>query len=74
MRFCGRTIEWRKRWARDWEQVRYCSDACRSVKVKPSDGELESARFLNFSGSAAQRRQSAPRRRRGAWPPTTGSR
>ena len=40
---CGRTIEWRKRWARDWEQVRYCSDACRSVKVKPSDGELERA-------------------------------
>ncbi|MBL8951087.1 MAG: DUF2256 and DUF3253 domain-containing protein [Myxococcaceae bacterium] len=26
---CGRVIEWRKRWARSWEQVRYCSDACR---------------------------------------------
>ncbi|WP_432573994.1 DUF3253 domain-containing protein [Kineococcus sp. SYSU DK005] len=26
---CGRTITWRRAWARDWEQVRYCSDACR---------------------------------------------
>jgi hypothetical protein len=22
---CGRTIEWRKKWERDWDQVRYCS-------------------------------------------------
>lgn len=26
---CGRAIVWRKRLARDWEQVRYCSDGCR---------------------------------------------
>jgi hypothetical protein len=26
---CGRPFAWRKKWARDWEQVRYCSDACR---------------------------------------------
>lgn len=26
---CGRLIAWRKRWARDWASVRYCSDACR---------------------------------------------
>jgi hypothetical protein len=26
---CGRTFAWRKKWARDWQQVRYCSDACR---------------------------------------------
>lgn len=29
---CGRRIEWRTKWARDWEQVRYCSDACRRHK------------------------------------------
>ena len=23
---CGRTITWRKKWERDWDQVRYCSD------------------------------------------------
>ncbi|WP_454882842.1 DUF2256 domain-containing protein [Sphingomonas oryzagri] len=26
---CGRPFAWRKKWARDWENVRYCSDACR---------------------------------------------
>jgi hypothetical protein len=26
---CGREMTWRKRWARTWEQVKYCSDACR---------------------------------------------
>jgi hypothetical protein len=27
---CGRPFAWRKKWARDWEKVRYCSDACRT--------------------------------------------
>jgi hypothetical protein len=26
---CARPFTWRKKWARDWEAVRYCSDACR---------------------------------------------
>ncbi|MCS6864905.1 MAG: DUF2256 domain-containing protein [Gemmataceae bacterium] len=26
---CGRPFAWRKKWARDWENVRYCSDSCR---------------------------------------------
>ena len=26
---CGRTIAWRKKWARDWAEVKYCSDGCR---------------------------------------------
>ncbi|HDS1046077.1 MULTISPECIES: DUF2256 domain-containing protein [Pseudomonas] len=26
---CGRPFTWRKRWARCWEQVRYCSERCR---------------------------------------------
>lgn len=26
---CGRRIEWRAKWADSWEDVRYCSDACR---------------------------------------------
>ena len=40
---CGRTITWRKAWARDWEQVRYCSAACRKRKVRPIDQDLERA-------------------------------
>ncbi len=30
---CGRPFTWRKKWARDWENVLYCSDRCRSVKM-----------------------------------------
>ena len=25
---CGLPFAWRKKWARDWEQVRYCSKRC----------------------------------------------
>jgi hypothetical protein len=38
---CGRQIEWRKKWERDWEQVRYCSDACRRGKLSEFDRQLE---------------------------------
>jgi hypothetical protein len=26
---CGRPMAWRKKWARVWNEVRYCSDRCR---------------------------------------------
>ena len=29
---CGRTMTWRKAWAKNWESVRYCSTACRQHK------------------------------------------
>lgn len=32
---CGRPFAWRKKWARDWETVRYCSDRCRTAAKKP---------------------------------------
>ncbi len=38
---CGRRIEWRKKWARDWEQVRYCSSACRTHRLTQTDERLE---------------------------------
>ena len=38
---CGRTITWRKKWARDWDEVRWCSDACRRTKPGPTDAALE---------------------------------
>jgi hypothetical protein len=27
---CARPFTWRRKWARDWENVRFCSDACRA--------------------------------------------
>ena len=38
---CGRTIEWRKKWERDWESVRYCSASCRKRGVSDVDRRLE---------------------------------
>ena len=29
---CGLPMVWRKKWARDWDAVKYCSDRCRSAK------------------------------------------
>ena len=26
---CGLSFTWRKKWARDWEVVKFCSDRCR---------------------------------------------
>ncbi len=38
---CGRTIEWRKKWERDWDNVKFCSDACRTHKPGARDKALE---------------------------------
>lgn len=38
---CGRRIEWRRRWADDWDQVRYCSAGCRRHGVTDVDRRLE---------------------------------
>jgi hypothetical protein len=40
---CGRAFAWRRKWARDWDQVRYCSDACRRHGVDATDRALEAA-------------------------------
>jgi hypothetical protein len=29
---CGRPMSWRRAWAKNWEEVRYCSEACRRRK------------------------------------------
>ncbi|MDP9763731.1 DUF2256 domain-containing protein [Deinococcus enclensis] len=30
---CGLPLMWRRKWARDWAQVRYCSDRCRARRA-----------------------------------------
>ena len=49
---CGRRIEWRASWARDWQNVRWCSDACRARGVKPVDRELEASIRSLLAGRA----------------------
>ncbi|UFH57710.1 DUF2256 domain-containing protein [Spirosoma sp. KNUC1025] len=32
---CHRPFTWRKKWEKVWEEVKYCSDRCRSQKKPP---------------------------------------
>ena len=41
---CGRIIAWRKKWERDWDQVKFCSDACR--RASKSNDQQTVARAL----------------------------
>ncbi|MEW5837295.1 MAG: DUF2256 domain-containing protein [Pseudomonadota bacterium] len=34
---CQRPYAWRKKWARVWAEVRYCSDACRRAARSRKD-------------------------------------
>ncbi len=47
---CGREIEWRKKWVRDWDSVKYCSKSCRAKKRSPIDESLEMAIMNLLSG------------------------
>ncbi|RZA12287.1 MAG: DUF2256 and DUF3253 domain-containing protein [Proteobacteria bacterium] len=38
---CGRTITWRKKWEKNWEEIQYCSDACRRSKSSLKGGHEE---------------------------------
>jgi hypothetical protein len=33
---CARPFTWRKKWARDWENVKYCSERCRNAAAQPA--------------------------------------
>lgn len=36
-------MTWRRKWARNWDEIKYCSDACRKRKVEAIDIALENA-------------------------------
>ena len=29
---CNRPFTWRKKWEKDWEEVKFCSEKCRRTK------------------------------------------
>ncbi|MEL6950437.1 MAG: DUF2256 and DUF3253 domain-containing protein [Pseudomonadota bacterium] len=47
---CGRTMTWRRKWARNWDDVKYCSDACRKRGTSGVDAALEQA-ILDLLGA-----------------------
>jgi hypothetical protein len=34
---CGRPFVWRRKWARVWDEVKYCSDRCRAQRGSAKD-------------------------------------
>ena len=38
---CGRSFTWRKSFAKNWEDVKYCSKACRKRKLSKIDQQIE---------------------------------
>jgi hypothetical protein len=49
---CGREMTWRKKWAKTWDEVKYCSDRCRRGGVGPTDRRLEEAIVALLKGRA----------------------
>tara|TARA_X000000368_G_C22732836_1_gene580276 strand:- start:48 stop:188 length:141 start_codon:yes stop_codon:yes gene_type:complete len=31
---CKKPFKWRKKWERDWDNVKYCSKRCKKNKIK----------------------------------------
>lgn len=31
---CGKSFAWRRKWEKVWDEVKYCSDKCRTLKNK----------------------------------------
>jgi hypothetical protein len=54
---CGRTFEWRKQWAKDWDIIKYCSDDCRGHKPGVADAALEGAILSLLAERGASRSQ-----------------
>jgi hypothetical protein len=50
---CGRSFAWRRAWARDWEQIRFCSAGCRAHRPGPVDVALET-RILDLLAQRAR--------------------
>lgn len=36
---CGLPFTWRKKWARDWDEVKYCSERCRRGGQTAGNGD-----------------------------------
>ena len=40
---CGRPFSWRRKWARVWDDVRYCSERCRRTRHRASRASVVDA-------------------------------
>ncbi|RZA05361.1 MAG: DUF2256 and DUF3253 domain-containing protein [Proteobacteria bacterium] len=49
---CGRTITWRKKWEKNWPEVKYCGERCRRHKSDKKLGHEEKILSLLASRAA----------------------
>ena len=49
---CGRPFNWRKKWEKVWDEVKYCSDACRRSTKGLATPKTENAAHGVKQGSA----------------------
>jgi hypothetical protein len=47
---CGRAIEYRKKWAKNWNEIKYCGEKCRSNK-NTGNFEAQILDLLNRRGT-----------------------
>jgi hypothetical protein len=38
---CGKSMSWRKKWQKNWDEVRHCSQRCRENKPKIALGKMD---------------------------------
>ncbi|MGJ5175703.1 DUF2256 domain-containing protein [Bradyrhizobium oligotrophicum] len=36
---CGRPFAWRRKWARDWDEVKFCSERCRAERRRTTSAQ-----------------------------------
>ena len=52
-------MTYRKQWAKNWDEVKYCSKACRSRRIRPADRSLEVA-IINLLSERARQKSICP--------------
>jgi hypothetical protein len=53
---CSRPFAWRKKWARDWAAVKYCSQRCRDMGRPTADVSLSLGTSGNDGNADRDRR------------------
>ncbi len=58
---CGQPFLWRKKWQRDWESVKYCSDRCRQQRPVADASIVQTAAQQSSPARGSAQRGSAQR-------------
>ncbi|HAU66872.1 MAG TPA: DUF2256 domain-containing protein [Gammaproteobacteria bacterium] len=46
---CKRPFKWRKKWARDWSNVKFCSQRCKQSKTATHTSALPTANLVTVT-------------------------